>query len=320
MNILKTSINPLQDQYGREMKKLRVSLIDACNFRCTYCMPESAMFAKDHDLLSPLEIKAIVKELVQYGIEEVRLTGGEPTLRHDLVSIANELSDIGLKKLSMTTNASQLDKFLYPLRETSLSHLNISLDSLDPLRFKQITKKDNFKIVLDSILKAKDLGFSVKINTVIMKNYNLNEIEQFIEFSKKNDIEVRFLELIKIGVAIDFFDEEFIPASNIIFDLRKKYKLKPVEVEKDSTSFKFLIDEKIKIGFIASESMAFCQNCSRLRLDSKGRLRACLMKEESVDLRNNSVLAYPRLLEEIIAMKPYERIEKLSQPMYQIGG
>lgn len=320
MNYINNIHPSLIDDHQRVMRKLRVSLLDACNFRCTYCMPENAEFAKSHNLLSPNEIQTIVKNMVNLGIEEVRLTGGEPTLRSELVTIAHKLSEVDLKKLSMTTNGLMLKKFLKDLSSTQLKSLNISLDSLVRNKFHQITRFDGLSQVLESIFLAKELGFHVKINTVILKNQNLDEIEAFIEFSKKYDIEVRFLELINIGVAVDFFKDEFVMASDLIHSLRKKHNLKSLSVSQDSTSFKYLLDDKAQIGFIASESLSFCHSCSRLRLDSKGNLRACLMKEDKVSLRNLEFSEYPQLVHELILKKPFERIDKLSQPMYQIGG
>ncbi|MGE3608320.1 MAG: GTP 3',8-cyclase MoaA [Bacteriovoracaceae bacterium] len=311
--------NILIDDFGRTMRKLRVSLLDACNFRCTYCMPESATFSKIQDLLTPDEITNIVRNFNKFGIEEVRLTGGEPTLRTELVEIAEKLSDIPLKSLGITTNGFLLKKHLSGLQNTNLTSMNISLDSLKKERFASIARFDGLSEVIKSIDEAVERGFKVKINTVIMKS-NIDELPNFIEFVRDRGIEIRFLELMKIGVALSFFDESYISSGELIYQMRKQFKLKQIPVPSDSTAFKYQMDNGVQVGFIASESQPFCGSCSRLRIDSKGFLRACLMKQESINLRNVSLDSYPQILNQVLKWKPYERVEKIEQPMYQIGG
>lgn len=309
----------LTDEYGRRMRKLRVSLLDACNFRCTYCMPASATFSRAHDLLMPDELGTIVGHLVKLGIEEVRLTGGDPTMRRELVEIARCLSEVPLKGLGMTTNGYLLKKFLPDLKHTRLTGINISLDSLDPTRFASIARFDGLKEVIAAIDAAVEAGFKVKLNTVLMRQ-NFSELVALIEFARARNIEIRFLELMKIGVALDFFDSEFISAGEAIHLMRQLYKMHQVPVPSDSTAFKYELDNGARVGFIASETQPFCGSCSRLRLDPKGNLRACLMKEDSLSLRGLPYDEYPEVVSRIISWKPYERLEKTDQPMYQIGG
>lgn len=309
----------MTDSHGRKMRKLRVSLLDACNFRCTYCMPSSASFSKIHDLLTPDEIGTIVSNLTKLGIQEVRLTGGEPTLRAELVEIAQRLSELPLKSLGITTNALLLKRFLPELRKTNLKSINISLDSLDRNNFKDIALYDGLSAVVESIDCAIEMGFKVKINTVLMQQ-NLGELDQFLDFARSRSVEIRFLELMKIGVAVDSFENTFVPAAHVIHSLRKQYKMKQIDVALDSTAFKYQLENGVQVGFIASESMPFCGNCSRLRLDSKGALRSCLMQEHKLNLRGLPFEQYPAVVSKVIQMKPYDRIEKVEQPMYQIGG
>ncbi len=309
----------MTDKHGRTMRKLRVSLLDACNFRCTYCMPASATFSKVHDLLMPDEIGLIVSNLTKLGIEEVRLTGGEPTLRAELVEITKRLSELPLKSLGLTTNGLLLKKFLPELKKTKLKSFNISLDSVNRDNFKALARFDGLVEVVDAIDAAIEAGFKVKINTVLMKQ-NLSELDGLLEFARTRGIEIRFLELMKIGVALETFEETFIPAAQIIHQLRNQHKMKQVAVSADSTAFKYQLDNGLQVGFIASESMPFCGSCSRLRLDSKGSLRSCLMQENKLNLRGLSFDEYPSVVKQVISLKPYDRIEKLEQPMYQIGG
>jgi cyclic pyranopterin phosphate synthase len=309
----------MTDNHGRVMRKLRVSLLDACNFRCTYCMPASATFSKMHDLLTPDEIGTIVSNLNKLGLEEVRLTGGEPTLRTELIEIVERLSELPLKSLGMTTNGFLLKQFIPDLKKTNLKSLNISLDSLNPDNFKALARFDGRDEVVAAIDAAIEAGFKVKLNTVLMRQ-NLGELEDLMEFAKIRKIEIRFLELMKIGVALETFKETFVPAADVIHKLRKQYLMKQIDVAKDSTAFKYQLDQDLIVGFIASESMPFCGSCSRLRLDSKGSLRSCLMQENKLNLRGLSFDKYPDVVSKVINLKPYDRIEKIEQPMYQIGG
>jgi len=313
--------NPLQDNYGRVMKKLRVSLLDACNFRCTYCMPEDAKFSMTHQFLTPEELFRIVKNFWHLGIEEVRLTGGEPTLRYELLEIAQKLSEIKLKRLGMTTNGFALKKWLPKLKETKLQNLNISLDSLCPENFKKIAKVDGLVQVKTAIEEAVKLGFEVKINTVLTQE-NLHELENFLTFTQQlgSEVEIRFLELMKIGIARETFKQKFVSSLEILEILKKRYDLFKISVPHDSTAFKYKLNTGNVVGFIASESLPFCQGCSRLRLSPTGKLRACLMKEDFWDIRQVPFEEYPKILQQALPIKPFERPFDVGQAMYQIGG
>ena len=310
----------LTDSHGRHLKKLRLSLIDACNFRCTYCMPEDAHFYHKNELLSASEFIEMVSALQGYGVEEVRVTGGEPTLRHDFIDIMKGLSDIPLKKLALTSNAFALEKYLVELKDTACSSINISIDSLNPERFFKITKSNSLEKVLCATLSARDLGFKVKVNCVMMKGVNDDELNDFIAFSAKENIEVRFLELMKIGVMTQQFEKSFITAREMMKAMNKDSSWEIQTVDKDSTSFRYHLENGAQIGFIASESMPFCQNCSRLRLDPKGILRGCLMREEGFSLRGILPQDYPEVLTKVVNSKPMDRIESIDRPMYLMGG
>jgi cyclic pyranopterin phosphate synthase len=310
----------LTDSYGRQLKKLRLSLIDACNFRCTYCMPEDAHFYHQKELLSSKEFIEIVSALQTYGVEEVRVTGGEPTLRHDFIEIMQGLSEIPLKKLSLTTNAFALEKHLVELKKTACTSINISMDSINEEQFFKITKSNSLNKVIRAALVARDLGFKVKVNCVMMKGINDNQFEDFIAFSAKENIEVRFLELMKIGVVNNHYENNFLPAREMMKSMKMDSSWKIQTVDKDSTSFRYHLDNGAQIGFIASESMPFCQNCSRLRLDPKGMLRGCLMREEGYSLRGIAPENYPEILTKVTNSKPMDRIESIDRPMYLMGG
>ena len=311
---------PLIDDHGRRIRKLRVSLLDACNFRCFYCMPTNPKFMSPSKWLPKDNIISIVKALIPYGIEELRLTGGEPTLRPEFRQIVEELSPLPFKKLGLTTNGLLLSKHLNFLKQTTCQHLNISLDSLNRDKFNKITRSKGFDLVMDSIIQAREMEFDIKLNIILMKGINDDEILDFIKFSQDTSIEVRFLEMMRIGQACANQNEKFMPASEAIDIIKNHHRLQTVKVPLDATAFSFTTEKGAKIGFIASESQPFCSNCSRWRLSAEGFLRACLMKEDGVDLRGVPVDQYDRLLNELLAKKPSGRVKEVSQDMNQIGG
>jgi cyclic pyranopterin phosphate synthase len=286
-------------------------------------MPEDQKFNKIADLLSPDEIYNIVTNLTAFGVEEVRLTGGEPLMHPQFRQILSALTKCNLKKLAITTNAILLDKEIDFLIKNDVKDLNISFDSLIESSSNYITKTETFQKVRSSILRAKELGFKIKINTVMMKNINFEEVEEFLEFSSKYGIEVRFLELMKIGQALSHHERHFVSADQIIEKIKETCKLTKVEMPSDSTSFNYIATKSnkiAKIGFIASESKPFCGGCSRLRLSNKGILRPCIMINEGPNIKDTPVTQYKAVLDELIRQKPIYRIEETQVKMNEIGG
>ena len=310
----------LVDPQGRHIHKLRLALLDACNFRCIYCMPQNPKFLPTKDLLSRKEINSLAGNLVDMGMDEIRITGGEPTMRSDFIGIVNDLSKLKLNKLGLTSNGFFLKKFLPELAKTNCNYLNFSLDSLERKTFLKMTGSNEFDKVLDSLFLAKELGFKVKVNSVLMKGINDHEIEKFVEFSGKYQIDVRFLELMKIGPARNKFKIHFISANEIIGRLKKISTLTPVHLPIDSTSFNFKLQNGANIGLIASESKPFCGGCSRLRLSARGEIRPCLMINHGISLRNSTKKEVAKILKETMSLKPTDRIYEVMQPMNQIGG
>ncbi len=310
----------LIDRHGRILHKLRVQLTDACNFRCFYCMPVNVKFFPAAQLLDAKELVDICANLVDSGIDEMRISGGEPTLREDFEDIVSGLSALPLLKLGVTTNGFLLEKKLTFLKNTRCQHINVSLDSLNEKKFNEITKTPHFETVRTAIIKAKETGFFVKVNVVLMRGLNDDEVFDFLDFSATHQIEVRFLELMKIGPRHQKHSRMFVSAKEIIGRIEKREQLILQSVNRDSTSFNFITSSSARIGFIASESLPFCGFCSRLRLTATGILRACLMSEAGVNLRGVSKSEYQKLLCAVMEMKPFERIDSIRQPMYQIGG
>ena len=310
----------LIDSHKRTMNKLRISLADKCNFRCLYCMPEDVKFIEDEKLLTREEIFQIASDLNSCGIDEIRLTGGEPTLRRDFVEIVKDLSTLKLKKLALTTNGVYLGQFLNELLNTNLKNINFSLDSLNEENFNRITRSTHFDKVYKTILRAHDMGFNVKINVVVMRGFNDHEINDFIAFSARTGIQVRFLESMKIGVMQDKYDNIFMSADEMLATIDPAVELIPLERPWSSTSFNYQSSSGAKIGFIASESKPFCNECSRLRISATGEFRPCLMSEKGINVRgmNREQLFNTLILK--IEEKPMTRVEQTTSSMYQLGG
>ena len=310
----------LIDDQGRRIRKLRVSLTDKCNLRCHYCMPLDQTFMDEKRYLTPFEYKQIIQELVSCGLEEVRLTGGEPLMRKSFAQILENLSGLGLKKIALTTNGIFLDKYFDLLRQHKVFHLNVSLDSLNEENFKRITYGNHLQKIISNIKTAHDQGFVVKVNAVMMKGVNDHELFDFVRFAQEVGVEVRFLELMRIGYACGEQKNLFISANDLIKKLKTQMELKSVATPLDSTSFNFVTDAGAQIGFIASESQPFCGQCSRWRLSADGILRACLLKDDGLNIKDLSseerMLNYQKLL----GMKPVLRPAEVSHAMNAIGG
>jgi cyclic pyranopterin phosphate synthase len=308
------------DSHGRVIRKLRLSLLDACNFRCQYCMPEDSTFLPKENLMKREQIYSLSSNLVDLGVDEIRVTGGEPTLRSDFLDIMNDLSVLNLKKLCVTSNGTSIHKYLKELKQTKCNYINFSLDSLNRSGFHKITRRDSLGKVLNSILLAKELGFKVKVNMVVMKTINDHEILDFLDFAQRYDVNVRFLELMRIGIANDEFVRQFMSADEIISELNKKVRLTPKIVAVDSTSLEYLADNGAEIGFIASESKPFCEGCSRIRVSADGKIRACLMVNEGISVLDKTYEELAVIFGQTLKLKPTQRIVAVAQNMNQIGG
>lgn len=280
----------------------------------------NATFMKASKWLSPTAIENVCSTLSEYGLEQIRVTGGEPTMRKEFRDILTRLSKLNIQKLGMTTNGYYLEKELEFLKDTRCRHINISLDSLSKDKFNTITRRESFDQVYSSILRAKEMGFNVKVNTVLMRGINDSEIFDFIKFSSTYDIEVRFLEVMKIGQACGSQDDLFISANEAVAKIKSQHELQIEPMDFDSTSFNFKTPSGAKIGFIASESKPFCGACSRWRLSADGFLRACLMSNKGVKVKDVEPENYKPLLESLLLMKPINRIKHVHEDMNQIGG
>lgn len=310
----------LLDPHGRHIRKVRIQLTDACNFRCVYCMPEGMRFLPSRELLNPEEIAGIARTLHALGIEEARVTGGEPTVRPEFDAILTSLAQIPWSKLGLTSNGYLLEPKLPLLRDIGCRSLNISLDSLQEETFRAVTRSGHFRAVLSAVLRARDMGFEVKVNAIVFRGVNDGELPDFAGFSEREGVEVRFLELMQVGPASADHAARFVPAAEMIARLREGRDLVPEPTAPDATAFVFRTGRGGRLGFIASETQPFCGACSRLRLSATGKLRSCLFSDTGVSLKGRDPLDYPEILREVMALKPEGRLPRILQPMNQIGG
>ncbi len=282
-------MNTLIDTYGRVHRNLRVSLTDRCNLRCTYCMPNdfAAWLPSDHQLTTD-ELVRVIDIAVKEGINEVRLTGGEPLLRPDIVEIVARINAIeNAPTLTMTTNALTLEKVAKPLADAGLTRINISLDTLDRDRFKLMTHRDRIDDVFAGIKAAQDAGINpIKINAVLLKGLNADEAPALLDWALTNNLALRFIEQMPLDAGGIWERSSLVTADDIYADLSQKYELTPCDGRGSSPAEEFFVNGgPATVGIIGSVTRPFCGACDRLRLTSDGQLRSCLFSLEEMDLR-----------------------------------
>ncbi len=283
------------DQFQRPLHDLRISVIDRCNFRCPYCMPDekfnhSYQFLEKEQWLSFDEIQRIVRIFVALGVQKIRLTGGEPLLRPNIDQLIEKLSTInGIKDFALTTNGSLLANYAAKLKKAGLKRLTVSLDSLDPLVFRTLSGfRGDVSQVLSGIQAAKSAGFeSIKINAVIQRNINDSTIIDLVRFARRENHNLRFIEYMDVGNQNHWDLAQVVPSQEIIERINEVYPLQVIGGTEDgetSERFRF-IDGNGEIGFISSVSHPFCGTCNRLRLSAEGKMYTCLFATEGTDLR-----------------------------------
>ncbi len=279
----------LLDPHGRKISYLRLSVTDRCNFRCQYCMPEEGMhFVPRDDLLTFEELHQLSEIFCRLGITKIRVTGGEPFVRKDIINFLRNLRSVdGLKELTITTNGTLLQQYISELKEIGIDTINLSLDSLNRERFYQITRRDKFDEVYSGIFKLLDAGFELKINCVLMKGKNEEDILPFIELTKDYPISVRFLEEMPFNGS-ESFDSIRWDHNEIYAYINDHYPdIEKIASAATSTSENYRIPGyKGGFGIIASFSRTFCGTCNRIRLSATGDLRTCLYGPPVVNLRD----------------------------------
>lgn len=303
----------LIDKYGRKIDYLRISVTDRCNLRCIYCIPQCGVTqAMEEDMLNIREIASFVKVAFLHGIRKIKITGGEPLLRKDIVSLISSIKEIDSAiDISMTTNGVLIKKFASELKKAGLKRLNISLDSLCSDKYKKITKYGELKDVLTGIEKAIELGFfQIKVNTVIIRGINFEEILDFVHFSMQTGIIVKFIEYMPTKNSLDGYARKFVSADEMKLLCNEAYSLLPTVVEGNGPVKYYAISGTNGIiGFISPLSRKFCSDCNRIRLTCDGRLVSCLYAQESIDIKNSlrngqNIDEVAKLLFRAIASKP----------------
>ena len=323
------------DKHSRKINYLRVSVTDLCNLRCVYCMPAGGSELSERDeILSFEEILKIIKHGVSLGLNKIRLTGGEPLVRRDITSFIKHISDIeGINDIALTTNGINLKEYAHALKKSGLSRLNISLDTMRADRFSDITRGGNIQDVFDGVEEVLNVGFTgTKMNTVIMRGQNDDEILDFVRYILERDIELRFIELMASGWKNMVDADRYIPSSEIMEKVQEIGELVPVNERVGggpATIYK-MKGSLGSIGFISAVSKPFCSTCNRLRLTSDGKLRSCLLSGVEVDIKNilrSSSLNEGKLADKmteafikVTTMKPIVHSGENKAVMNQIGG
>lgn len=279
----------LLDRFNRPLRYLRLSVTDRCDFRCTYCMAEDMHFLPRADILSFEELRVVASVFVGLGVNKIRVTGGEPLIRQDIVSLLGDLAVLpGLDELCLTTNGSRLREMADDLRSAGVARVNISLDSLKPERFRQLTRHGNLHTVLEGIERAKQCGFTrLKLNAVIQRHRNLDEILDLVDYALANSLDISFIEEMPLGeVHSHSRSDEYVSSDEIREIIDTRYPLKRhIHTSGGPARYWSHANEPSRIGFISPHSHNFCGDCNRVRLTASGRLLLCLGHEHSVDLR-----------------------------------
>ena len=291
-NALSQENSVLTDLFDRTISYLRLSLTDRCNLKCLYCAPKGRQgkLLRHSDLLTYEELLRVVRAAAGMGMSKLRLTGGEPLVRRQVMRFINQLDTIdGLRDIRITTNGVLLEKYAASLLDAGISKINISLDSLKPERFAKITGVDCFAQVWRGIETARAVGFSpVKLNMVVMRGVNDDELADFAQLSRDTDLHIRFIEFMPMGASSRWNTDTYLCSDRIKERLQDLGELIPVlrsETDGPARMFQLGADAKGKLGFISPLSHHFCDRCNRLRLTSEGKLRACLLHDAETDLR-----------------------------------
>lgn len=283
------AIEPMNDSYGRRINYLRISLTDACNLRCVYCMPEDMTFRPRHELMSDEELLLLVRVGASLGVNKIRLTGGEPTIRPNLIEIVREIANTpGITDLAMTTNGLLLPKLAKPLAEAGLRRVNISIDTLDAKKFRQITRWGDLDDIWRAIRASEEAGLTpIKLNSVVVRNFNDgDDMVQLARLTLENDWEVRFIEMMPFGEISDF------QQTNVVTFQEMRQRIEDVFGPLEEVGYDFVDPSRPfripgalgTLGFISSVTEPFCQGCGRVRLTADGKLRLCLLRDDEVDL------------------------------------
>lgn len=298
----------LQDNYQRQFHYLRLSLTDVCNFKCEYCLPNGYQKQAKATPLQPFEIEQLIRGTEDLGIWKIRLTGGEPTTRKDFLEALSAVSQFShIRTVALTTNGYLLAKHAHEWQQHGLTHLNVSVDSLNEQRFHQITGQNLLPLVLQGVEKAIPLFNQVKLNAILLKKTWQDELNLFLPYIKDKPITVRFIELMQTGDNFSYYQENHLPHETFVQYLKNKGWLPTIKNSGDGPAATFSHPDYVgQIGLIAPYSKDFCSDCNRLRIDSQGNLKLCLFGDGQFNLRPylaDKTLLVEKILEQL-TIKP----------------
>ena len=301
------------DGFGRKIDYLRISVTDRCNFRCQYCMSENMTFMPKSELLTLEEITLIAERFVGHGIRKIRLTGGEPLVRRDMKDVIQRLGrkvESGeLEELTLTTNGSLLDEHAEHLAAHNVRRINVSMDTLDPSRFSEITRGANISQVLDGIRAAKQAGIHIKINMVALRDFNQDDLLPMAEFCAEQGHDLTVIETMPLGDVGADRKLDHIPAEEFVAPLARRFEMQPIAHKSSGPAHYMSVEPMgLRLGLITPLSQNFCDGCNRLRLTTDGKIYMCLGHDAHVDLRaavrESGIEAVDSLLQKALKLKP----------------
>ncbi len=279
----------IRDESGRTFKNLRISLLNNCNFACVYCVEEDVPIKNEKSEISLSQLIEMTEKLhLELNLDAVRLTGGEPLLYPHLEELISSLHKIGIPKIKMTSNGFLLNKKVKALRDAGLKEINISLDAAEEASFFRMTKRDKFQEVSEGIDAALEAGVSMKINSVLMKGRNDDQVLPLLAYAGKRGITIRFLEVMAMGHLHHQLDESLFSQKDILALIAAKYNFRPLERNPSATANYWITDNGLTFGIIANTSEPFCQDCNRLRLDQNGNIYGCLSVNDGISIKNSA--------------------------------
>jgi len=286
-----TNSEQLIDRFGRTVNYIRMSVTDRCDLRCVYCMPETMKFVPRAQLLTLEEMESVARSFISLGVDKIRITGGEPLVRQNILQLFRNLGEIeALRDLTLTTNATQLKKYARPLKAAGVTRINVSLDTLRKDRFREMTRIGDLKKTLDGIDAAIACDFEqIKLNAVVLRNHNHDEVLDLVNYCIDRGIDISFIEEMPLGENTHHDRATaYYSSDQIRQDLEQHFELLPTTMKTAGPTRYFRLEgqENTRVGFISPHSHNFCDTCNRVRLTAEGRLLLCLGQEHSVDLRH----------------------------------
>lgn len=321
-----TNISPLRDAFGRQVTYLRMSVTDRCDLRCTYCMAEHMTFLPRKDLLTLEELEAIAAAFIRRGVRKIRITGGEPLVRRDVIQLFATLGagiGNGLDELTLTTNATLLDRYACALAEAGVRRVNVSLDSLRPEVFRRVTRRGDLRDVLRGIDAARDAGLRVKINTVALRHENADEIPDIVAWAHHGAMDMTIIEVMPLGETGEDRFDQYIPLSEVREQLEARWTLSAIDGPDENAGparYVKVRETGGRLGFITPLTNNFCSGCNRVRVTCTGRIYMCLGHDRYVDLREalrsggSPAAELDAALDRALLVKPERHDFKIERP------